>query len=197
MGEMKTMHKRTHYVVNKKLQMSISTKAIILPLITTVIISAILLVFTVVTNDMITKSNKSINSITEDQGIIVQMFMSSPALQASNNPTIIKGEATYRKNIGQLKKIASDSSQITRFSYIVLCIVITLTVVQILAIFALFMYYTHKITGPIQVITGYLHDIREGRDPDIRPLRKDDLLQEFYNEFRETIAYLLKRRNGN
>ena len=44
---------------------------------------------------------------------------------------------------------------------------------------------THKVAGPLHKIGLYMHDMAEGRMHEIMPLRKGDMLQDFYLQFRE------------
>ena len=42
---------------------------------------------------------------------------------------------------------------------------------------------TNRISGPLYVLTRHMHDIMNGRPPNLRELRKNDEFQEFYREF--------------
>jgi hypothetical protein len=44
---------------------------------------------------------------------------------------------------------------------------------------------THKVAGPLHKIGLYMHDMAAGRMHKIMPLRKGDMLQDFYVQFRE------------
>ena len=44
---------------------------------------------------------------------------------------------------------------------------------------------THKVAGPLHKIGIYMHDMAEGRMHAIMPLRRGDMLQDFYVQFRE------------
>nr|HPI23970.1 hypothetical protein [Spirochaetota bacterium] len=68
------------------------------------------------------------------------------------------------------------------------------TVVQTAIIFILFIYFTHKISGPMHVMTNHLRAIRQGKKPHFRPLRKRDEFQAFYIELKETIDYLSEKK---
>lgn len=182
--------KRTQYVIDQKFQISISIKAIVLPLVTTLAISGVLLYVAGDTNRLIDRNNSSINAIVDNQDTMIDMFLSTPALQQSNNPTVRGGVQTFKENIGKLHEITRNSSKITRNSDIVFYILIVMTVLQTIIIFSLFIFFSHKISGPIMVMRNFMRDIREGKKVNFRPLRKNDELKEFYEEFRETVEYL-------
>lgn len=44
---------------------------------------------------------------------------------------------------------------------------------------------THKVAGPLHKVGHYLHDMAAGKLGDVAPLRKGDMLQDFYVQFRE------------
>lgn len=44
---------------------------------------------------------------------------------------------------------------------------------------------THKVAGPLHKVGIYMHDMASGRMHAIMPLRKGDMLQDFYLQFRE------------
>ena len=52
---------------------------------------------------------------------------------------------------------------------------------------------THRISGPLFLVGRYLRTLADGRHPDMRPLRKRDELQNFFQTFAETLARLRQR----
>ncbi|HOO71114.1 MAG TPA: hypothetical protein PK926_05065 [Spirochaetota bacterium] len=181
---------RKKYIVDKKFQYGLSFRAIVYPLFTLLTISAILLYFAESNNKLISANNSYINRIIENQDIMIEMFLSTPALQQIENPTIKEGHRTFTENIGELRKIKENSKVITRNSTAVLYILIALTIIQTIVIFLLFIIISHRISGPIQVMSGHLNEILKGKVPEMRPLRKKDELQDFYNNFCKTIKYI-------
>ncbi len=61
-------------------------------------------------------------------------------------------------------------------------------------LFILLIRRTHRISGPVYVISNHMKDIIAGRHPEFRPLRKNDELQDFYALFRE-MAETIRRRS--
>ncbi|MBN2159758.1 MAG: hypothetical protein JW807_10205 [Spirochaetes bacterium] len=184
---------RKKYVLDKKFQLKISLRAVLLPLITTLVLFGVLLYFAGSTNRLIDDNNRDIDAIIGTQDDMVDMFLSTPALQASENPLVQTGVATFKKNIGMLKNITQNSRLIQKNSSIVFYILIGMTVVQTAIIFLQFIFFSHKISGPIHVMTNYLKECRDGKSPDFRPLRKNDELRDFYQDFCETLSRLSKK----
>ncbi len=52
---------------------------------------------------------------------------------------------------------------------------------------------THRVAGPIYVISHYVLALSEGRYPNFRPLRKNDELRTFFDRFRSAVEAMRKR----
>ncbi|MCX7957878.1 MAG: methyl-accepting chemotaxis protein [Deltaproteobacteria bacterium] len=56
---------------------------------------------------------------------------------------------------------------------------------------------THRIAGPIFIISRYVDSISEGKIPETRPLRKKDELKEFFDKFSKMLDALKGRENDD
>lgn len=56
---------------------------------------------------------------------------------------------------------------------------------------------THKVAGPLYKIGIYMEDMADGRLRDITPLRKGDMLQDFYGQFSEAHHAVRDRLRGD
>ncbi|OHD71295.1 MAG: hypothetical protein A2W19_09815 [Spirochaetes bacterium RBG_16_49_21] len=184
---------RKKYILDKKFQMRISLRAIILPLMTTLALCLLLLYFAGDTNNLINENNKNINAIINAQDTMLEMFMAVPALQNPNNRLVQKTDKTFKENLMLVNKINNNHEKIKKNNLIILYILIALTTAQAFVIFFQFIFFSHKISGPIHVMTNYLREFRKGNKPEFRPLRANDELQDFYDEFRKTILHLTKK----
>jgi len=77
---------RKKYVLDKKFQIGLSARAVILPLFTTLAICGVLLYFAGDTNRLINRSNKDISAIIDTQQDMFDTFMATPSLQDAANP---------------------------------------------------------------------------------------------------------------
>jgi hypothetical protein len=184
---------RKKYVLDKKFQLRISVRAVILPLITTLAICAILIYFADNTNKLINENNGNITAIIDTQDNMFDMFMAIPALQDANNPMVQKCNVAFKENLKITNKINDNHERIKKNSMIVLYILIIMTVVQTAIIFFQFIFFSHKISGPLHVMSNYLKELRLDIFPKLRPLRKHDELQDFYDEFCTTMKHLAKK----
>jgi hypothetical protein len=173
--------KRKQYVVDKKFQYRLSLKITVLPLASILIVWSVVFFFAM-------RNNGYINEIVRTQDDMIEMFISTPALTDADNPVIKNAEKTFKQNIGHLVLIRNNS----RLS---LYIIIALAAVQSVFLFALLILISQRISGPIFVMTAYLRDLRKGKNPVFRKLRKKDELQDFYREFTETMEKLSIRED--
>lgn len=186
---------RKKYMLDKKFQLEISVRAIVLPLLTIVVIAGVLLYFARVNNRLIQENNGYIGEIVGTQDQMIEMFLSTPALQNVENPIVRNGAETFKKNIGQLKMISDNSARIVKNSSQFFVIIIVLTILQTIVIFLVFIMISHKISGPLHVMTMHLRAIQEGKTPHFRPLRKNDKLHDFYHELRKAVEHLSAGRD--
>jgi nitrogen fixation/metabolism regulation signal transduction histidine kinase len=171
--------KRKQVVVDRKFQYTIAIKAMLLPLLSMLLISSVLIYFAV-------KNNSTMSAINRNQAEIIDTFLAVPQLMDPRNPITENANVKFRDNLGM-------SYQMQRNNRIVLYFLIAMTVVQSIAIFTIALFLTHKISGPMFVMMSHLRNLKEGKNPDIRPLRKNDEFKEFYAEFCDMLEMLSKR----
>lgn len=171
--------KRKQYIIDKKFQISLSLKAMLLPLFITLIIGSVLLYFAHV------NSNYS-RDIVQNQEQMIELFLTTPALYNIENPIIRSAQQTFKDNIRMIVEMRKNSK-------LVLYFIVIMIIIQSSIIFLLFVFITHRISGPIHVMVQYLREVKKGKIPKVRPLRKKDELQEFYKELYETIDYLFSK----
>lgn len=76
-----------------------------------------------------------------------------------------------------------------RLLYMVAAIAVVMTLS--LALFGVLI--THRVAGPVYIIGRYIKILGEGRFPELRPLRKNDELKDFFSSFREALENLRSR----
>ncbi len=174
---------RKKMVIDKKFQYSMAIKAVILPLATILLISGVLMYYAF-------DNDRKIKEINENQEFIIYTFLSIPQLVNPQDQITRDANQRFQDNLGKSREIQQNIR-------IVLYFLIIMTVIQTIIIFGLSISLTHRISGPIYVMSQYLKDVREGKDPGLRPLRKGDQFQDFYNEFCDTINGLHRRAGKN
>ncbi len=176
--EVSMSNKRKQVVVDRKFQYKVAIKAMLLPLVSMLLISSVLIYFAA-------RNNSTMSAINRNQAEIIDTFLSVPQLMDPQNPITENANVKFRDNLGM-------SHQMQRNNRIVFYFLIIMTVAQSIAIFTIALFLTQKISGPMFVMMSHLRSLKEGKKPAIRPLRKNDEFKEFYAEFCDMIETLPK-----
>lgn len=182
--------KRKQYVVDKKFQLGTTFTVIgVIFLIVAVIIG--LIAFNA------TRNNAKLAEIVDVQDNIVQALIShTSALETAK--AVKPAEKGPDMEQIELRAIASDhysniedmKLMVKRNTWI-LASVVGLVVIQGIVLFFILILKTHRIAGPIFVMSMYMRQIRDGSVPDsLRPLRKHDEFKQFYTLFGEMVHTL-------
>ena len=84
----------------------------------------------------------------------------------------------------------SVMDEVSKFDTQTMIYLIGFVVVMAVALFTWGIFMTHRVAGPIYIISRYLQQIAEGQVPQTRPLRKRDEMVEFFGTFSQMINYL-------
>lgn len=95
---------------------------------------------------------------------------------------------SYKQSIDNLintiesnENLVKSNRHIMIMNYRLLVVVIVVFAIGIAILYFLLIKQTHRISGPISIMTGYINEILEGKNPDMRSLREKDDLKEFYD----------------
>ncbi len=104
----------------------------------------------------------------------------------------------YNANVEKLNRTVKSNHEIVASNNKIMTINTTMVVAIILmtALGMGLLYWrlineTHRISGPIFLMTRHMKEIFEGKSPDMRNLRDDDEFKEFYELFREMARRLI------
>ncbi|MCX7680272.1 MAG: hypothetical protein N2316_13790, partial [Spirochaetes bacterium] len=101
---------------------------------------------------------------------------------------------TIRQNITTMENIIHHSQKLISYNMWLLLSVVIFVVIQGFVLYFMLIRKTHRIAGPIYVMSSYMNQIIEGKIPEkIRKLRKNDELQEFYKIFERMVESLKNR----
>jgi methyl-accepting chemotaxis protein len=177
------MPKRKKYIIDKPFQLKTAFSIIgVVLLISLIILSSI--AASVVYN------NEKINNVYKIEDSIFQMMQ---AANIENNT-----DDGYKVIIDNLTNLHNNNHttilKIAEYNrYLLVALIITI-IIQGFVLFIMIIKITHRISGPIHVMSNYFRDIIEGKIPELRPLRDKDELKKFYNLF-VTFVDSLKNEN--
>ena len=83
--------------------------------------------------------------------------------------------------------------QIAQYNRYLLISLVFFVLIQWVVLFMMLIRITHRISGPVFVMSRYFKEIIDGNIPDIRPLREKDELKNFYALFKELVDTLKKK----
>jgi nitrogen fixation/metabolism regulation signal transduction histidine kinase len=78
-----------------------------------------------------------------------------------------------------------------------LVLTVGITVLMTLALALLGVLITHRVAGPVHVMSNYVEALANGRYPLVRPLRKGDELKVFFERFQHALESLRRREEAD
>jgi len=176
------MRQRKQYIINKKFQLKTTFSVIAIVFVIVAIIIAAIGVNAAYNN------KKLINIIQIQDNIVEALIAYSQSPHDSDQKLAIQNIANdHVKNINTIKEII----ELNNF---LLLIIITFVILQGIILYFVLIRKTHKIAGPIYVMSNYFNDIIKGNIPNPRPLRKNDELQDFYALFVKMVDAIRSRQ---
>lgn len=97
-----------------------------------------------------------------------------------------------RNEVRQLRTLAISGNEGRDRELILTMFGVGIGLIIVLSLYLLIM--THKVAGPLYKITMYFDKMRDGRLGDTWPLRKGDMLRDFYANFKEMHDAVRKRQ---
>jgi nitrogen fixation/metabolism regulation signal transduction histidine kinase len=177
------MSKRKQYVVDKKFQLK--TTFSILGMI---VLAGIIIVSSI--GISIAVNNERLNNVVVIHSNIVDALLTyAQEIPGAGDSAAIKNASKVNaQNIETINKILFHNN---------LLLLVIVGVILCLSIVTFFMLIklTHRISGPVMVISGYLRQIIDGKLPHVRQLREDDELKDLNELVKEMVAKLKEREN--
>lgn len=174
------MAKRKQYIIDKKFQLKTTLNVIGSIFLVLALLTALVL-FNVITN------NKEIAAIIEIEDNIVQV-LGAPSPELSENKQKMSQEmAKHHDN--NMKTLRDRRKTNTNLLWVILAIVFAQGVI----FYFVMIRQTHRIAGPVYVMSQYMKEIIDGKIPkNIRKLREKDLLKDFYDLFSTMVKSIEK-----
>jgi hypothetical protein len=100
----------------------------------------------------------------------------------------------YNENTQLLELSEAVGQEIARReSNTIVTVVVAFVVLEIVALGFWGVLVTHRIAGPVFIIGKHLQALRDGRYPDLRPLRAGDEMKSFFEIFHAAVAQMKQR----
>jgi hypothetical protein len=191
------MKKRKQYIIDKNFQLRHTFSIIgIVSVITAIILGAIT-ASVVYNNNKLRENNIKITNIYEIENSIFVSLSSLPEAVKDLNlrKALIQNSKNHDRNMETLNRIIAFNTNIIKYNRVLLASILAIILFESIVLFIILIRKTHRISGPIYVISNFMKDIIEGRDPKLRPLRDKDELKEFYELFQDMVKAIRKREH--
>lgn len=193
------MIKRKRYIIDKSFQLRTTFTIIGLVSIITAVILGVITISVVYNNNSLRENNTKITNIYEIENSIFVSLTSLPeAVKDANlKEALLQNSRNHDRNMETLNRIITDNTGIIRYNRILLASILIIVVIESIALYVILIRKTHHISGPIYVMSNFMKDIIDGKDPKLRPLREKDELKEFYNLFQDMVKAVRKDDREN
>lgn len=178
------MAKRKKYLIDKGFQLRTAFSII-------GVVAAVSLIILSTIAASVVYNNEKINNIYQIEDNIFQ------GMQTAN----INGQpdSDYKSTVAMLTKLHENNLQninkLAEYNRYLLVALIVCVIFQGFILFVMIIRITHRISGPIYVMSNYIKDIINGEMPDPRPLRDKDELKKFYNLFVDLVDSIKDKRH--
>jgi hypothetical protein len=188
------MTKRKQYIIDRKYQLRTTFQIIGIVTIVTAVILGSITASVVYNNARLNDNNAKIENIYMIENSIFTMLSSvyttaDPALKKATQESSNK----HDQNMSTLEKMIAYNNTIIAYNKFLLLAILIVVVFECVFLYIILIRQTHRVSGPIYVISNFMHDIIEGREPVLRPLRTKDELKDFYELFKDMVAAIKKR----
>jgi hypothetical protein len=177
---------RKKKLINFSYQLKTAIPAVLISIISFSIIIGFIIYITSMSNlGIIGTTSSELDRAIENEDNIVSSFKAYA--QKVKDPIFIlateKITEDHNKSINVIKDRLNILKVYSEKNSQLLWIAIVMMIVNAILLFRYLIHSTHKAAGPIHVMNRYVRDILEGRKPEIRSLRKNDELKDFYEDF--------------
>jgi uncharacterized membrane protein YraQ (UPF0718 family) len=179
---------RKQYIIDKSLQFKTAFSIIgVVSIVSVIILAAI--AASVVYN------NEKVNNVYEIEDSIFHVMQTvhidkeiDKNMDAEYKSTLENLTNLHNQNYNTIIKIAKYNR------YLLIALILTI-IIQGIVLYYMIIRLTHRIAGPIYVISNYFKVMIAGEIPKPRPLRDKDELKEFYDLFIILVDKLKKENN--
>lgn len=172
------MRKRKKYLLDRHFQLGTAFS-----ILGTILLAGVVVIATIGIN-MAVNNKRLSNIVVIHTNIVDTLLTHAQDPHGGMNADVMKNATLLNsQNAKTIERI------VFRNNLMLLSLIIFMLLLGIV-IFTLVIRMTHRISGPVHVMSGYMRDILQDRRPELRPLRKGDELQDFYALFREVVCTL-------
>lgn len=192
------MGKRKHKLINKKFQLSLTFSIIKTVFLILAMIIAFIGINFIFNNQKLSAIIEEQKEITNSEDNIFKTLTHVPPkkMELEQRSDVKKIMQIHADNISTTNSHILSIEKIITYNYLVLLFVIIFFIILIFLLYFLLIGKTHRIYGPIDIMSEYINKIIRGEYPTTRPIRKNDELRDFYSQFSKMIDVLREREEN-
>jgi hypothetical protein len=173
---------RKKYIIDKKFQFKTTFSIIgVVTILSAIILGSI--------SYNIFYNNEKIKNIYDIESSIMDFFSSQTYSGADESY-----KSAFKTQMANHKNNMKSLINIITYNRIMLIILFIILLIQGVILYILLIKKTHRISGPIYIMSKYMNEIIEGKTPVTRPLREKDELKDFYGLFNKMLESIKKQR---
>lgn len=189
------MKKKRQIVVDKKFQFGLAAS---LTIVSAAVISILIVIFALAASDndkKLQKLSTNQQALTKNQNEMLKTLIKFSKMKDKNDIKFSMGRINNDMNSNKKRMDQNNSIllEIGKSNYNLIRILIAFIVIQSVILFYILIRRSHRISGPIFLINRYINEIKDGKFPEIRPLRTKDDFKEMFDNFRDMVEYLKMR----
>jgi hypothetical protein len=130
-------------------------------------------------------------------GVIMGLFGAAVLHEVRTNSELLEGkriEASLSGTGGKVPSLADFQASLTSTDHRQMLIVIGTSLIVAAALGLIGVLVTHRVAGPVYVLSRYARVLGDGGFPRMRALRRGDELKGFFEVFRDAIERLRERQ---
>lgn len=179
------MFQRRKKLIDKKFQLRTIFSIMGITMLFFLVMMAIVGISITVNNREISLTIAELNKAIKNEMNIVNAFKRFQKKISNSDYLIASTKITedHKKSINVRKKYLLLLKNFAGQNFFFVSIIIGIVFVQGIVLFFYLIKLTHRISGPIYVISSYVQEIIDGKDPELRKLREKDEFKELYEGF--------------
>ena len=192
------MKSRKHFLIDKKFQLRTTFSIIQIVYVLFALIIAVIVVNAVYNNRKLEDAVLNHKHVISSQ---YDTFSSLLVLSRERSCTMDDIEKVsdhvaleIDKNMMMVEANIKSMERITINNYYIIFSILGLVIIQGILLFFIIIRRTHRISGPVMLMTEQMNHIVNGEIPELRPLRENDELQGLYEAFVRLVDYLRKQQ---
>ncbi|MBN2079106.1 MAG: hypothetical protein JW838_09065 [Spirochaetes bacterium] len=175
--------KRTRFLIDSNFQLKTTFRILGVIIIAFILIIAATGVISMDNNREISAAITDFEKLMARDRDTIETLISSAGSKGALGPGHEGIIADHLETMALMQKNAERLKSILGLNRLLVTVMILTGIVLALVLFAYLIVITHRISGPLYVLSRHMRDIMEGREPDLRDLRKNDEFKDFYRQF--------------